>query len=83
MGGLPSQLTAAALSTVVILGIKALVSLEVFALTDDQINAVETFVVAAVSLGFGVMLWYVNRTNPNPTAPTNPNPIPPPPPPIP
>jgi hypothetical protein len=55
----------------------------VFALTDDQINAVETFVVAAVSLGFGVMLWYVNRTNPNPTAPTNPNPIPPPPPPIP
>lgn len=73
--GLPSQITAAALSTLVILGISMLDSLNVITLDSDQFTAVSAFVVAASNLGFGVLLWYVNRGNPNPTAPggtTNP-----------
>jgi hypothetical protein len=66
---LPSQITAAALSTLVILGVKMLVSLEVFTLTEDQIGAINDFVVVAASMGFGVLLWAINRGNPNPTAP--------------
>lgn len=69
MGGLPSQVTAAALSTVVILGIAMFDSLGIWDLNEDQTLAVNAFVVAATNLGFGVLLWYVNRGVPNPTAP--------------
>ena len=69
---LPSQITAAALSTLVILGIAMLKELGVWTLTEDQLTAVSAFVVAASNLGFGVLLWYVNRGNPNPTAPGEP-----------
>jgi len=66
---LPSQITAAALSTLVILGIAMLDSLDIWQLEPDQMTAVSAFVVAASNLGFGVLLWYINRSNPNPTAP--------------
>ena len=66
---LPSQITAATLSTLVILFIVMLDSLEVITLKDDQLTAVTAFVVAASNLGFGALLWWLNRTNPNPTAP--------------
>ena len=66
---LPSQITAAALSTLVILGIAMLNEPGVWTLTSDQLTAVSAFVVAASNLGFGVLLWWVNRENPNPTAP--------------
>ena len=66
---LPSQITAAALSTVVILGIQMLNQLDIWVLDADQFTAVSAFVVAVSNLGFGVLLWYVNRGNPNPTAP--------------
>ena len=66
---LPSQITAAALSTVVILGIQMLNQLDIWVLAADQFTAVSAFVVAVSNLGFGVLLWYVNRGNPNPTAP--------------
>jgi hypothetical protein len=66
---LPSQITAAALSTLVILFIAMLDSLNVINLEPDQMTAVSAFVVAASNLGFGTLLWYVNRANPNPTAP--------------
>jgi hypothetical protein len=72
MNGLPSQLTAAALATVVILGVQMLASLEVFTLTEDQIRSIDLFVVAVANLGFGFLLWWVNREHPNPTAPTPP-----------
>lgn len=66
---LPSQITAAALSTLVILFIAMLDSLNVINLEPDQMTAVSAFVVAASNLGFGTLLWWVNRGNPNPTAP--------------
>lgn len=66
---LPSQITAAALSTLVILGIAMLNELNIVVLDPDQMTAVSAFVVAASNLGFGVLLWYVNRANPNPSAP--------------
>lgn len=69
MNGVPSQITAAALSTTVILGIAMLSALEVWTLNEDQLLAVSAFVVAVSNLGFGVLLWYVNREHPNPTAP--------------
>jgi hypothetical protein len=70
--GLPSQITAAALSTLVILGVAMLDSLNIITLEPDQLTAVSAFVVAASNLGFGVLLWYVNRGVPNPTAPVVP-----------
>lgn len=66
---LPSQVTAGALSTLVILGVAMFNSLGVWTLTDDQLLAVGAFTVAASNLGFGVLLWWVNKGNPNPTAP--------------
>ena len=66
---LPSQITAAALSTVVILGIQMLNQLDIWVLDADQFTAVSAFIVAVSNLSFGVLLWYVNRGNPNPTAP--------------
>jgi hypothetical protein len=66
---LPSQITAGALSTLCILGVQMLVSLGVFVLTADQLRDVSAFVVAASNMGFGTLLWYVNRANPNPSAP--------------
>lgn len=66
---LPSQITAAALSTVVILGISMLNELNIWVLDADQFTAVSAFVVAVSNLGFGTLLWYINRGNPNPTAP--------------
>ncbi len=68
MGGLPSQITAAALSTLVILGIQMLAALKVFTLDNDQLLAISAFVVAASNFGFGLLLWAVNRGVPNPTA---------------
>ena len=66
---LPSQITAAALSTVVILGIQMLNALEIWSLDETQFIAVSAFVTAVANLSFGILLWYVNRGNPNPTAP--------------
>jgi hypothetical protein len=66
---IPSQVTAGALSTLVILGVAMLNSLGIWTLTDDQLLAVGAFVTAASNLGFGVLLWAINRDNPNPTAP--------------
>ncbi len=71
---LPSQITAATLSTLVVLGVVMLESLEIITLDSSQLTAVTAFVVAASNLGFGVLLWYVNRSTPNPTAP-GPNPM--------
>jgi len=67
---LPSQITAAALSTLVVLFVVMLESLEVIALDEDQLLTVTAFAVAASNLGFGTLLWYVNRSTPNPTAPS-------------
>jgi len=69
---LPSQITAGALSTLAILGVQMLVSLGIFVLTADQLRDVSAFVVAASNMGFGALLWYLNRGNPNPTAPNAP-----------
>lgn len=69
MNALPSQITAAALSTAVILGVQMLDALGIWSLDEGQLTAVSAFVVAVSNLGFGTLLWYVNRANPNPTAP--------------
>ena len=66
---LPSQITAAALSTLVVLFVVMLESLDLITLDSSQLTAVTAFVVAASNLGFGALLWWVNRANPNPTAP--------------
>lgn len=67
MSALPSQITAAGLSTLVILGIAMLNALEVVRLDEKQLMAVGAFVVAASNFGFGILLWYVNIGVPNPT----------------
>ena len=69
MRQLPSQITAAGLSTLVVLFIAMLNSLEVVTLDEDQLAAVGVFVVAASNFGFGILLWAMNRNVPNPTAP--------------
>lgn len=69
MRQLPSQITAAALSTVVVLGVVMFEALDIIQLDSDQLAAVTAFVVAVSNLGFGTLLWAINRTVPNPTAP--------------
>ncbi len=71
---LPSQITAAALSTLVILGVSMLDSLGIWNLEPDQLTAVSAFVVAASNLGFGILLWHLNKGVPNPTAVAPPTP---------
>lgn len=69
MNALPSQITAAGISTVVILGVAMLDSLGIINLDEDQTLAVGAFVTAVSNLGFGFIFWWINRSNPNPTAP--------------
>ena len=69
MMNVPSQITAASLSTLVVLFIAMANELEWITITEDQYLAVNAFIVALANLGFGTLLWWVNRGNPNPTAP--------------
>ncbi len=68
MNAIPSQLTAAGLSTLVVLFIGMASSLGWVTLDPDQLVAVGAFIVAASNFGFGFLLWYVNRGTPNPSA---------------
>ena len=65
---LPSQITAAALSTLVISFVVMGSALDWWTLSSDQLEPVIVFVTAASNFGFGLLLWWVNKANPNPTA---------------
>ena len=66
---LPSQITAAALATLVISFVVMCSALDCWTLTSDQLEPVVVFVTAASNFGFGLLLWWVNKDNPNPDAP--------------
>ena len=66
---LPSQVTAAALSSLVISFVVMGSALDWWTLASDQLEPVIVFVTVASNFGFGLLLWYVNKGNPNPTAP--------------
>ena len=69
MKAIPSQLTAAALSSLVISFVVMGSALDWWSLSSDQLEPVTVFVTIASNFGFGLLFWYVNRNNPNPTAP--------------
>ena len=66
---LPSQITAAALSTLIISFVVMGSALDWWTLSSDQLEPVVVFVAAASNFGFGLLFWYVNKGNPNPDAP--------------